>query len=237
MAHSGQYRLYRYWLITLVFSTARRGHAQAQNQLWNLVEENTQANNSVADSFFLFDWWLLGLLMGMAILIGVLWYVYRMRMDSLHAAEAFSDAEFESEVLRSLSRLPTIELEKSTTLGVNERLGDRPQTRDLSTADLTGVSSPAGNDRVDVRCGWVIEALRQAGVVADLETLEMRHGFPKAAAELRLSAGGRALLLQDVEPLPALLHSLARYDILIVAGTKGKAVVIRTVQQTIADRY
>jgi hypothetical protein len=167
-------------------------------------------------------------------------------MGRLRQQEAMAQAAFEAEVLAGL---PTVQPGESR-IGQHYSGTNQPSSEgspaiaveyDQPREDRPPESAQpqtAAPDRVDAKCAWALAALRQAGILDEVESLETRFGVANASAELRLRGGKRGILIQDVEPLPSLVQLLARFDLVIVAGpVKGRAVVVKTLQQMIADRF
>jgi hypothetical protein len=190
-----------------------------------------------------------------AVLVG-LYIVYQRRMAALHEREALSAAAFEAEVISSV-RSPSssdgppsarfIDQSPTKQLLLRRRLSD-PEDEDgssfsdapshaSSAVPAPGYGSQETADRVDAKCAWAIDALRQAGILDEVDSLETRHGHPKSAAILKLKRGRNAILLQEMESLLGTCHLLARFDMVIVANPHGKAVIIKTMNQVIADQF
>jgi hypothetical protein len=62
------------------------------------------------------------------------------------------------------------------------------------------------------------------------------NGNPKAAVIMRMKGGKRALVVPYFEAEPFALRNLKRYDMLVYVGRNGKAVVLKSLEELIAER-
>ncbi|MGC8841992.1 MAG: hypothetical protein ACP5QZ_11155 [Candidatus Sumerlaeaceae bacterium] len=145
-------------------------------------------------------------------------------------AERINEAQFEAAALAAL-------LASNITEQNNQ---DSPQQEiPFTQSNLYGTipaEAPADTQPpVDVACKQVLDRLRQAGFLDDIETFIPLHGNPKGAAILRLRNRKRVLLVPYFETEIFTERELRRCDALLFVSRSGKAVYIQSLESFLAE--
>ena len=85
-------------------------------------------------------------------------------------------------------------------------------------------------------CEQVVVRMRAAGMVDEIDGFVELHGNAKAAVAVKLRGGKRALVVPYYETDVFADRNLRRYDRLVFIGRSGKAVVVSTLENEMADR-
>jgi hypothetical protein len=186
------------------------------------------------------------------VLIALIWlaFMVKRRLDDQAEAQRIADAAFEAQVLRSA--LPAAEQRVSYVAT------DTPGSGHMASALLDDMpipaaepvmrpiqATPAGllspNEDIyrqpaDVACAAVIQQMQDAGMVDTVDGFLELNGNPKGAVVLRLKGGKHALVVPYLESEPFVFRNLRRYDMLVQVGKNGKAMVLKSLEETIAAK-
>ena len=181
----------------------------------------------------------------------------RRRLEEQRAREAMAEAAFEMEVLASLRNADTQVLSSNG----HQELTPAPQPQGSETGAAVAESVPAPahqpqtqaaspspgaspllssevyyQECADVAAAAALSQLRHAGLIDDIDSYMELNGNPQGAAILRMKDGRRVLLVTYHETEVFTRRNLRRFDLLIYVGRDGKAVVVNSLENMIADR-
>lgn len=106
-----------------------------------------------------------------------------------------------------------------------------------SPAPLSPYLQPdTSQERADVTAAAVLSQLRHAGLIADTDGYMELNGNPCGAIILKLKDSRRALLVPYHESEVFIRRNLKRFDLLLLMGRDGKAVVVSSLENMIAER-
>lgn len=187
----------------------------------------------------------------------------RRRLEDQRAREAMAEAAFEMEVLASLRTAdtqalpsnglqetppapqPALEPRPEASASEAASLAESaPETPSASQVQTASPSSGPGllqtadifQERADVAASGVLSQLRHAGMISDIDGYMEVNGNARGAVTLRMKDGRRALLVPYHETEVFTRRNLRRFDLLIYVGRDGKAVVVNSLENMIADR-
>ena len=180
------------------------------------------------------------------------WKIVQDRMEVLHYEEELANQEFENQFLQQEASLQRSESATPT--------GHKPLFTDPAAAVVTHTSS-AGTDEsmqtqsavtaaedksrslsisaahlpADERAHDVIKKMNAISLLESINGYFELHGNPKGVAILQLRNRKTALLVPHMESEAFLRRNSKRADMIIMVGTDGKAVVVRPLEDLIAD--
>ena len=185
--------------------------------------------------------------LGVLMVLSVVLYgykLYRGRVDRLAEQDDLAGKRFEAEImatLRGTGETGAVAALESATYG--RTFGGPPPARAASHIPPPVASTPPiasiGSDdppRADIVAGAVIEQLRRAGMLASVEGHEELHGNRTGAAVLKLTDGRRAILVPHHESEAFARRQLKRFDAVFYVGRDGKAVVLASLENVIAEK-
>jgi hypothetical protein len=90
---------------------------------------------------------------------------------------------------------------------------------------------------VEESCRAVLQQLRNAGLLKEIESHVALHGNPKAAAVLKMQDGRRFLLVPYYETEIFTEQNLRRYDAILFVGRSGKGVLVRSLEDVLSEVF
>lgn len=182
----------------------------------------------------------------LAIMIVALVWIFRQRMVQQAQAQRMADAAFEMQVLKTATAVQKEPQSKTAPFigdsdAMASSLFDEMPIPTAEAIPARAARSQAPDEDVfrqpaDVACAAVINQLRNAGIVEEIDGFLELNGNAKAAVILRMKGGKHALVLPYFETEPFALRNLRRYDMIIQVGRNGKAVVMRSIEEVIASK-
>lgn len=169
-----------------------------------------------------------------AVILAFLAYQFYRRWQEFQEQQELSDAQFEASVLAEvLGRTTTTEA--SSCEHENDAI---PITRSTSPA-LKSVPhlQNSWGESVENSCRFVLDQLKQAGLLERIESYIPLPGNPQGAAVLLLKNKKRVLLLPYFETEFFTERELKRYDALIFVSRSGQGALVQSIESLIADSF
>jgi hypothetical protein len=190
------------------------------------VEGETPAVPEVLQSPWVSGMFWFGLVF-LLVVIALSAYLLLNRLRNQREAQRAADALFESRMI-ALAHA-------SVEPGVGE--GEpAPKTPPAVPANMIG-NVPQTDDAADILCADILQRLSAAGMLVRVGEYVELHGNRKGAVMLELAGQRTALLLPHFESEGFVHHNLRRYDFLILVSSGGRAVIVNTLEEAIAQRF
>lgn len=177
------------------------------------------------------------LIVASVLLLYVIWHVRR-TLEEQKLREEIAAAEFEARMLALLGNTSG-----QTTTGEPPPSPSVPQVAtDLQSSHTAHSTMQVTNEishapPVEESCRAVLQQLRNAGLLKEIESHVALHGNPKAAAVLKMQDGRRFLLVPYYETEIFTEQNLRRYDAILFVGRSGKGVLVRSLEDVLSEVF
>lgn len=208
------------WLFATNIGVASVTQEQRPASTSPFVEELTQ--KSSAPTLLTTGFWLI--LFVAVVTIGYASYRLIERLREQREAERLNEARFEAEALASLL----------VANSSDDSIREIPLIQSDQPAENLTLEVPFAVS-VEVSCKAVLDQLRRAGLLEEIESFVPLHGNSKGAAVLRLRGQRRVLLVPYFETDIFAERQLHGCDALLFVSRSGKGFYIQSLESLIAD--
>jgi hypothetical protein len=165
----------------------------------------------------------------------------KQRLADQRYQQELADLEFEGSVFSEIGPVADFGHDQHFVSQPVEHAGlhqeQRPQELNNQTPQVVppGPLAQPGMSSADEAASHVMQQLQNSGLLKSVEGYIDVHGNPKGAAILLLRDGKRALLVPHMESEVFLRRHSKRVEMIIMAGSDGKGVVITPLEELISQ--